>query len=102
VNNDLIDRRLGAELALTEPNSSQHTSDAVMTSWHPDSDATPTPQDVTFMVETLESHHGLRASGIAEFYSLMHALRGDAGRSWAWAGVAEAVKRRQIARARLH
>jgi hypothetical protein len=70
--------------------------------WHPDLDATPTPQDVTFMVETLESHHGTRAVGIAEFYSQMHALRGDAGRSWAWAGVAEAVKRRQTVRARLH
>jgi hypothetical protein len=71
-------------------------------SWHPDLDATPTPQDVIFMVETLESQHGFRAIGIAEFYALMHSMRGDAGRSWAWAGVAEAVKRRQIVRARVH
>jgi hypothetical protein len=72
------------------------------TAWHPESDATPTPQDVTAMVETLEGQHGTLAAGIAEFFSTMHALKGDAGRSWAWAGVAEAVKRRQEARARLH
>lgn len=70
--------------------------------WHPESDATPTPQDVTFMVETLEGRHGAHAVGIAEFYSTLHAMRGDAGRSWAWAGVAEAVRRRARARAKLH
>lgn len=72
------------------------------TAWHPDFDATPTPQDVSAMVDTLEGHHGTHAVGIAEFFSLMHALRGDAGRSWAWAGVAEAVKRREKVRTRLH
>jgi hypothetical protein len=71
-------------------------------SWHPDADATPTPQDVTTMVETLEGQHGPHAAGIAEFFATMHALKGDAGRSWAWAGVAEAVRRRADARAKLH
>lgn len=70
--------------------------------WHPESDATPTPLDVSAMVDVLEGQHGTHALGIAEFYALMHALRGDAGRSWAWAGVAETVKRRAKARSMLH
>jgi hypothetical protein len=70
--------------------------------WHPDADATPTPNDVNFMVMTLEGQHGTHAAAIAEFYSTMHALRGDAGRSWAWAGVAEAVRRRERVRAKHH
>lgn len=71
-------------------------------SWHPDEDATPTPGDVQAMVETLEGCHGQRAAGIADFFSTMHALKGDAGRCWAWAGVAEAVRRRSKAREKLH
>lgn len=70
--------------------------------WHPDEDVTPTPQDVMVMVETLEGQHGSHAAGIADFFSTMHALKGDAGRSWAWAGVAESVRRRAKQRARFH
>lgn len=63
--------------------------------WHPDEDATPTPKDVDFMACTLEGRHGLHAADIAEFFVSFHSERGDAGRSWAWAGVAETVRMRE-------
>ncbi len=65
------------------------------TGWHPEEDATPTPRDVDFMVSTLEARHGRYAAEIADFFSSVHAQSGDAGRSWAWAGVAERVRRRE-------
>ena len=70
----------------------------MMTSWHPHDDATPTPRDVDFMASVLEGRHGLHAAGVAEFFSSMHGVRGDAGRSWAWAGVAQTVRDREQAR----
>lgn len=71
-------------------------------SWHPDDDATPTPRDVLFMAETLEGRHGTLAADVAEFFSTMHSLRGDAGRCWAWAGVAETVRQRLTDREKKH
>lgn len=65
------------------------------TSWHPENDATPTPRDVEFMAATLEARHGQLAAEVAEFFSSIHTHDGDAGRSWAWAGVAELVRRRE-------
>lgn len=56
--------------------------------WHPEEDATPTPRDVEFMAEVLEGRHGNLAAEIAEFFASFHGQKGDAGRSWAWAGVA--------------
>ena len=41
------------------------------------------------MVEALEGRHGQLAADVADFFSTLHTLRGDAGRAWAWAGVAE-------------
>ena len=70
--------------------------------WHPDFDTTPTPKDVSGMVDVLEGQHGTHAAAIADFFSTMHGLRGDAGRCWAWAGVAEAVRRRERVRTKLH
>jgi len=64
-------------------------------SWHPDEDATPSPRDVEFMAATLEGRHGLLAAEIADFFAAAHTERGDAGRSWAWAGVAELVRMRE-------
>jgi hypothetical protein len=61
-------------------------------------DATPTPGEVEAMVVVLEGRHGAWAADVAEFFSTMHGLKGDAGRSWAWAGVAELVRRRAEAR----
>jgi hypothetical protein len=62
--------------------------------WHPEDDATPTPREVESMAEVLEARHGVLAAEVAEFFSTAHSLKGDAGRSWAWAGVAELVKKR--------
>lgn len=63
--------------------------------WHPDEDATPTPRDVEFMAATLEGQHGSLAADVAEFFASVHSQKGDAGRSWAWAGVAELVRHRE-------
>jgi hypothetical protein len=51
------------------------------------------------MVAVLEGRHGAWAAEVADFFSTMHSLRGDAGRSWAWAGVAELARRKAEARA---
>lgn len=64
-------------------------------SWKPEDDVTPTPRDVDFMASVLEGRHGLYAAEVAEFFSSLHGERGDAGRSWAWAGVAETVRIRE-------
>ena len=50
------------------------------------------------MVDVLEGRHGALAADVAEFFSTMHSLKGDAGRSWAWTGVADRVRRRAEAR----
>jgi hypothetical protein len=68
--------------------------------WHPDEDATPTPRDVEFMAAVLEGRHGRLAADVAEFFAALHSHRGDAGRSWAWSGVAELVRRRESERLR--
>lgn len=65
-----------------------------MQTWHPDEDATPTPREVGEMASTLEGRHGALAADIAEFFASQHALGGDAGRSWAWSGVAETIRQR--------
>ena len=66
--------------------------------WQFKEDATPTPNEVEAMVAVLEGRHGVWAADVAEFFSTMHGLKGDAGRSWAWAGVAEMVRRKLEAR----
>jgi hypothetical protein len=71
-------------------------------SWLADSDTTPTPADVLAMAEILEGQHGAFAADVAEFFSVSHSLRGDAGRCWAWAGVAETVRQRLSARVTQH
>ena len=50
------------------------------------------------MVVVLEGRHGIWAADIAEFFSTLHSLKGDAGHSWAWANVAERVRHRSQAR----
>ena len=64
-----------------------------LTAWHPEEDLTPTPRDVENMALVLEGRHGEFAAEVAEFFADMHSHKGDAGRSWAWAGVAEMVRR---------
>lgn len=63
--------------------------------WHPNEDATPTPRDVEAMAEVLEGRHGTFAAEVADFFASYHGQEGDAGRSWAWAGVAERVRSRE-------
>lgn len=58
----------------------------------------PTPNEVRFMAEVLEGRHGALAADVAEFFAAYHSEKGDAGRSWAWAGVAEMVRTRERAR----
>ncbi len=65
------------------------------TDWHPEQDVTPTPRDVEFMASVLEGRHGQLAADVADFFSSLHGEKGDAGRSWAWAGVAETVRQRE-------
>jgi hypothetical protein len=66
--------------------------------WHPDEDVTPTPRDVETMAAILEGRHGCHAAEVAEFFASVHSQKGDAGRTWAWAGVAELVRKREVGR----
>jgi hypothetical protein len=63
--------------------------------WQSGDDPTPTPRDVAFMATVLEGRHGQHAADVAEFFASVHGERGDAGRSWAWVGVAETVRDRE-------
>jgi len=65
----------------------------MQSNWHPEEDLTPTPRDVENMALVLEGRHGQYAAGVADFFAEVHGDKGDAGRSWAWAGVAEMVRR---------
>ncbi|MDZ4840819.1 MAG: hypothetical protein SH859_01565 [Hyphomicrobium aestuarii] len=58
-------------------------------------DHTPTPRDVEAMAAVLEAKHGAHAAEVADFFSNWYDDRGDAGRSWAWAGVADTVRIRE-------
>lgn len=69
--------------------------------WHPEQDATPTPRDVDFMADVLEGQHGSHAADVADFFAAYHGEKGDAGRAWAWSGVAELVRKRERARLEL-
>ena len=78
----------------------EQTGQTIMTlsrtlSWHPDEDVTPSPRDVENMACVLEGQHGSLAADVAEFFASLHAEKNDAGRTWAWAGVAESVRYRQ-------
>jgi hypothetical protein len=66
--------------------------------WHFHEDATPSLGEVEAMVSVLEGRHGALAADVADFLATFHSLKGDAGRSWAWAGVAEMARRRTEAR----
>ena len=66
--------------------------------WHFHTDATPTLGEVEAMVAVLEGRHGVWAADVADFLSTFHDLRGNDGRSRAWAGVADMVREREEAR----
>ena len=65
-----------------------------------DEDVTPTPNQVDDIASLLESEHGALAADVAEFFSTKHSIAGDAGRCWAWAGVADRVRMRAHQRLR--
>ena len=69
------------------------------TPWHPNEDVTPSPREVEAMACVLEGRHGFYAAEVAEFFSTLHSQEGDAGRCWAWAGVAELIRKRERDRA---
>lgn len=58
-------------------------------------DVTPTPEEVESVAALLESEHGTLAAEVAEFFATHHSLGGDAGRSWAWTGVADRIRHRE-------
>ncbi|MGE0626545.1 MAG: hypothetical protein AB7O43_01875 [Hyphomicrobiaceae bacterium] len=60
----------------------------------PDEDVTPSPSEVDMMASVLEGRHGIHAAHVADFLTEANAQRGDASRSWAWAAVAERIRRR--------
>ena len=62
-------------------------------------DGTPVLGEVETMVCVLEGRHGVWAADVADFFATFHSLKGDATRSWAWAGVAEVARRRAEDRA---
>ena len=64
--------------------------------------ATPALGEVETMVSVLEGRHGAWAADVADFFATFHSLKGDAARSWAWAGVAEVARRRAEARESEH
>lgn len=68
--------------------------------WQAAHDVTPTPNDVECFAVALEGQHGIYAARVAEFFADMHGDRGDAGRAWAWQGVAALVRHRAKLRGR--
>jgi hypothetical protein len=67
-------------------------------SWEADKNITPLSEDATALACVLEGQHGVHAAEVADFFSNYHAFKGDATRSWAWAGVAQIVRRRERTR----
>jgi hypothetical protein len=74
---------------------SRNKDHAMNATWHPDEDVTPSPGEVDAMASVLEGRHGRFAAEVADFFSTLHSQHGDAGRCWAWAGVAELIRKRE-------
>lgn len=66
----------------------------------PEEDLTPTPGQVDSMACVLEGRHGNWAAEVAEFFATYHSIGGDVGRCWAWACVADTIRKREQSRAR--
>ena len=79
---------------MASPNDTISGASTMNSARHIRVDSTPTPIEVDAMVAVLEGRHGVWAADVAEFFSTLHSLKGDAGRSWAWANVAERVRHR--------
>ncbi len=88
-------RRVASILLLTQVLFERGMSTLHRTS---EEDITPGFAEVEALAAVLESRHGQHAVEVAEFFSTFHSQSGDVGRSWAWAGVADAVRQRERAR----
>ena len=92
--NPLICHHVGAELAalLIDSENKQQEIQAV---WTEQYDVTPTPDEVESIASLLEGEHGALAVQVAEFFATHHSISGDAGRCWAWTGVADRIRDRE-------
>ncbi len=63
------------------------------TSSHASDPASGLPE-AELMAAVLEGRHGNYAAEVADFFALLHRQQGDASRSKAWWGVADAVRKR--------
>lgn len=63
--------------------------------WTDHKDVTPTPNEVESIASLLEGEHGALAAEVADFFATHHSIDGDAGRSWAWTGVADRIRDRE-------
>jgi hypothetical protein len=61
----------------------------------PSDDATGEFCEAELMAVVLEGRHGNFAAEVAEFFATLHRQCGDQGRSRAWSGVANAVRKRE-------
>ena len=69
--------------------------------WSEQRDVTPTFDEVESIATLLEGEHGMFAASVAEFFATHHSLGGDAGRCWAWSGVAECIREREQERIKM-
>jgi hypothetical protein len=64
--------------------------------------STSAASEIDALVAVLEGRHGIWAAEVAEFFATLHGLKGDSGRSSAWANVAEHARQRAEARQSEH
>lgn len=64
------------------------------TNWKSGEAADESEHEHECMAATLEAQHGIYAAEVADFFSNTHHQQGNAIRAWAWAGVANLVRRR--------
>ena len=87
-------RNIGPKLAHLDFNTDDQSQEipTVRTEQY---DVTPTLEEVESIASLLEGEHGAFAAEVAEFFATQHSIGGDAGRSWAWTGVADRIRDRE-------
>lgn len=63
--------------------------------WHPTESEAASPRELETMAAVLEGRHGAHAADVADFFVAYHVMSLDAGRSRAWAKVANLVRSRE-------
>lgn len=66
----------------------------MMICWQQGESATPFVIEAERLAATLEARHGVFAADIAEFFSELHAIKGNVSRAYGWAGVADVIRER--------